>query len=104
MTKINLWDENIIQQENKRIKYLITAGENRYKKQQYVYYYNDTEQWDISTIPLPLSKTKAIQLLPKIKKQYQERIETDKLFATKYKDIQFELIEYNKENINKQKD
>lgn len=93
MTKANLWSEEEIQKQNKRTKYLITAGKNRYGREQYVNYYNDTDEWDISIVPLPLGKTKAIQLLPKIKREYNDRVKNKKSYSNKYPNIEFELKE-----------
>lgn len=94
MTKANLWDEKEIEKQNKRIKYLITAGKNRYGREQYVNTYNDTDEWDISAVPIPMSKTKALQLIRKIEKEYKEKQETKNTVSRKNKVIEFNLVEY----------
>lgn len=97
MTKANLWDEKEIEKHNKRIKYLITAGVSKYGRQQYVNIYNDTDEWDISIVPLPISKTKAFQSIRRIEKEYLERINSKSNYKNKYPNIQFNIIEYKEE-------
>ena len=95
MTKIDLWNETLDKQ-----KYLITAGTNRYGRQRYVIKYNDTADWDISTVPIPMTKKQALNLLNRIMKEYQERLNTRITFKYKYSNIEFNIIEYMDDIIN----
>jgi hypothetical protein len=74
-------------------KYLVKAGINRYGRQLYLNGYVDDENaWDISVVPIPMSKTRCNKT---IKLAQQGIIEISKKFPKKYpQDIEFELVEY----------
>lgn len=75
-------------------KYVITAGTNKYGRKQYVALYDDTKEWDISVIPSPVSKTKAVETLPRIKREYKEKQKTTAI-KSRLKEIEFKVEEYN---------
>lgn len=75
-------------------KYVITAGQNKYGRKQYVSLYEDTKEWSISVVPSPVSKTKAVETLPRIKREYKEKQNTT-VIKSKVKDIEFNIEEYN---------
>lgn len=75
-------------------KYVITAGTNQYGRKQYIALYNDTDKWDISRVPTPISKTRAVETLPRIKREYKEKQKTT-LIKSRIKDIEFKIEEYN---------
>lgn len=75
-----------------RKKYLILAGINKYERQLYLTGYKDCEDWVISIVPKPTSKSKANTL---IKKAEKELVDLRKRFPRRYpEDIKFEIKEY----------
>lgn len=54
-------------------KWVVTAGVNRTGRQRYVSIYVDCDDLDISVVPSPVSKTKALKVLARIKKEYKEK-------------------------------
>ena len=76
-----------------RQKYLIIAGVTKTGRQMYLSGYVDDENaWDISVVPIPMSKTKCNKI---IKLAQQGIVEILKKFPRKYpQDIEFEIVEY----------
>ena len=88
LNKIDLWDEIALRQ-----KYLILAGTNKYGRQLYLNGYVDDETaWDISTVPIPMTKTKCNKIIKIAQNQLPALREK---YPRKYKDdISFEIIDY----------
>lgn len=76
-----------------RQKYLVKAGMNRYGRQQYLNAYVDDEAaWNISVVPVPMSKSKCNKI---IKIAEQEILNIREKFPKKFGDnVVFEIIEY----------
>ena len=86
-TKEDLWDEKEV-----RKKYLILAGKDKLEQQLYLAGYKVCDDWTISIVPRPMSKTKALKLIKRVEK---ELVDIRKKFPRKYpKDMTFELVEY----------
>lgn len=66
-SKTNLWNDN-----DMSIKCVITAGKNRLDRQQYIACYDDCEDWNISAVPSIINKTRAINVLNKVKREWPE--------------------------------
>ena len=66
-----------------RQKYLIKAGITKLGKQQYINYYEDIDDWDISVVPLPLGKSLANRILKRVQKEYVERMNNGSTFKHK---------------------
>ena len=88
LNKIDLWDEMTLRQ-----KYLILAGINKYGRQLYLNGYVDDETaWDISTVPIAMTKTKCNKIIKIAQSQLPLLKEKN---PYRYKDdISFEIIEY----------
>lgn len=76
-----------------RQQYLITAGINKYGRQMYLNGYVDDETaWDISAVPVPMSKSKCNQI---IKQAEKDIIKISEKFPRKYMGLtSFEIIPY----------
>lgn len=78
-----------------RQKYVITAGLNKVSRQRYIISYDDDPQnWSISVVPYPMSKTRCLETIAKVKKDMKEKSES-LLFKTKYENMSFEIVEWN---------
>lgn len=78
-----------------RKKYLILADKNKNGREQYVVSYVEDNKWEISCVPIPMSKTKTDEIIAKVKREYPKLCE-QKPFKYK-KDITFKIVEYNKQ-------
>lgn len=73
-------------------KWVVTAGLNRVGRQRYVSIYTDCDDLDISVVPSPVSKTKALEVLARIKKEYKEKQnKTTATIAKRTEEITFEI-------------
>ena len=85
--------EAIEYEKETRKKYLILAGKDKLEQQLYLTGYKDCDEWTISIVPRPMSKTKALKLIKRVEK---ELVGIRKKFPRKYpQDMSFELQEYN---------
>lgn len=75
-------------------KWLITAGTTKSGRKRYVNVYNDCNDWDISVVPLAMTKTKAYETLTRVKREYKDKQITSAAFPKRTEEINFEIIEY----------
>lgn len=78
-----------------RQRYVITAGKNKAGRQMYISSYDDApNEWSISIVPYPTTKTRCYELLATVKRDLKEK---ESKFAIRklQKDIPFEIVEWN---------
>lgn len=86
--RTNLWADDYIVSK----KCVITAGKTKQGRQQYIASYGDCEDWNISVVPTITTKTRAYEVLSKVKRELPILMEKRK-WAHIQKDIQLEIVE-----------
>lgn len=90
--------EKVIKQttypNNKRCKYVITAGKNKVGRQLYLCSWDDAPtEWMITVVPYPTTKTRCYELISLAKRQIKED-KDNKIVGKRNKDIPFEIVEW----------
>ena len=76
-------------------KYLITAGENKYGRPQYINVYTDCKDWTISVVPCSIAGDKVNKIVERVRKEYKDKLKTSSTFAKRgVPEINFEVIKY----------
>lgn len=92
--------DNMLQVANEVVgikteKYLITAGENKYGRQQYVNVYDDCTDWDISVVPVPMTEARALKTLKRVQKEYVDKRANSKTITRRnLPEIEFKIVPY----------
>lgn len=78
-----------------RQRYVITAGKNKADRQMYISSYDDApDEWSVSRVPYPTTKTRCYELLAKVKRDLKEKA-SKSMIRRLQKDIPFEIVEWN---------
>lgn len=83
-----LWND-----EDMSIKCVISAGKNKYGRDQFVACWEDDPSWYISVVPSVINKTRAYEMISRIKKEYPELSKSNPRMYPPDKEFKIELYD-----------